>query len=93
MKVINTLLEEAFNGVATEHKGNHGFVRVESRNMIVFYYYLGRICTVDLSTQTFKLNHCGYHSSATTRTLNAYRDELTARGFTCSRASNRPLVY
>lgn len=84
MKTIKTLIDAAFNGAVQGHKGNHGFVLVESRNMIVFYDYLGRVCAVDLSTQTFKLNHRGYHSSATTRTLNAYRDELTARGFTCS---------
>lgn len=85
MKAIKTLVKAAFNGAVQGYKGNHGFVKVESRNMIVFYDHLGRLCTVDLSTQTFKLNYRGYYSSATTRTLNAYRDELTARGFTCSR--------
>lgn len=84
MKAIKTLIDAAFNGAATGNKGNHGFVLVESRNMIVFYNQSGRVCAVDISTQTFKLNHREYHSSATTRTLNAYRDELTARGFTCS---------
>lgn len=84
MKAIKTLIDAALYGAVEGHKGNHGFVQVESRNMIVFYDHLGRVCAVDISTQTFKLNHRGYHSSATTRTLNAYRDELTARGFTCS---------
>ena len=84
MKAIKTLIDAAFNGAVQGHKGNHGFVLVESRNMIVFYYHLSRVCVVDTSTQTFKLDHCGYHTSSTTRTLNAYRDELTARGFTCS---------
>lgn len=84
MKAIKTLIDAALNGTAEAHKGNHGFIQVESRNMIVFYGYLGRVCTVDLSTQTFKLNHCGYDTSSTARTLNTYRDELTARGFTCS---------
>lgn len=84
MKAIKTLIDAAFGGVATASTGNHGFVLVESRNMIVFYNQSGRVCTVDISTQTFKLNNREYHSSSTTRTLNAYRDELTARGFTCS---------
>ena len=84
MKAIKTLIDAAFGGASAASTGNHGFVRVESRNIIVFYDHLGRVCTVDLSTQTFKLNHRGYHSSATARTLNAYRDKLTARGFTCS---------
>ena len=84
MKAIKTLVNKAFNGAGAASTGNHGFVQVESRNMIVFYDHLGRLCTVDLSTQTFKLNHRGYNTSSTSRALNAYRDELTARGFTCS---------
>lgn len=84
MKAIKTLIEAAFNGVATARKGNHGFIRDEGRYMIVFYYHMSPVCVVDLMTHTFKLNHCGYHTSSTTRTLNAYRDELTALGFTCS---------
>lgn len=84
MKTIKILVNKALNGTASDHKGNHGFVLVESRNVIVFYGHSGRVCTVDLSTRTFKLNRCGYDTSSTTRTLNAYRDELTARGFICS---------
>lgn len=84
MKTIKTLIDAALNGTAEAHKGNHGFIRVESRNIIVFYGHSGRVCTVDISNKTFKLNHCGYDTYSTTRTLNAYRDELTARGFTCS---------
>lgn len=84
MKAIKTLIDAAFNGAAVGNKGNHGFNRDESRNMIEFYYHLSRVCVADLSTRTFKLNHCEYYSSSTARTLNAYRDELTARGFSCS---------
>lgn len=43
------------------------------------------IFVLNLDTKTFRLDDCGYKTSSTTRTLNAYRDELTARGFTCSR--------
>lgn len=83
MKAIKTLIDAAFNGAAAGNKGNHGFNRVESRNVIEFYYHLNPVCVVNLNTKSFKLDHCGYETSSTARTLNAYRDELTARGFTC----------
>lgn len=83
MKAIKTLIDAAFTGAAVGNKGNHGFNRDESRNVIEFYYHLNRVCVVNLNTKSFKLDHCGYKTSSTTRTLNAYRDELTARGFTC----------
>jgi hypothetical protein len=84
MKAIKTLTEVAFNGVATASTGNHGFIRDKGRNVIVFYYHLSPVCVLNLDTKTFRLDDCGYKTSSTTRTLNAYRDELTARGFTCS---------
>lgn len=84
MKAIKTLLEAAFNGVATAFSGNHCFKRVPDKNEVVFYYHLSPVCVLDLDTKSFKLDHCGFDTSSTTRTLNAYRDELTARGFTCS---------
>ena len=84
MKTIKILIDAALNGAAAGNKGNHGFNRVESRNMIEFYYHLSPVCVVNLRTKTFKLDDCGYKTSSTARTLNAYRYELTARGFTCS---------
>lgn len=53
-------------------------------NKVVFYYHGNPVCVLNFDTKSFKLDHCGYKTSSTARTLNAYRDELTARGFTCS---------
>ena len=84
MKAIKTLVHKAFNGAATAFSGNHCFKWVPGTPEVVFYYHLSPVCVVNLCTKTFKLDDCGYKTSSTTRTLNAYLDELTARGFTCS---------
>ena len=85
MKAIKTIVNKAFiNGVATAFSGNHCFKCVPGNPEVVFYYHLSPVCVVNLHTKSFRLDHCGYQTSSTNRTLNAYRDELTARGFTCS---------
>lgn len=85
MKTIKTLVNKAFiNGVATAFRGNHCFKCVPGTPEGVFYYHGNPVCVLNFDTKSFKLDHCGYKTSSTSRTLNAYRDELTARGFTCS---------
>lgn len=83
MKAIKTLIDAAFNGAATAFSGNHCFKRIPGENKVVFYYHVNPVCVLNFDTKSFKLDHCGYKTSSTARTLNAYRDELTARGFTC----------
>ena len=84
MKAIENLLDAAFGVAAIASKGNHGFERIPGGNEVVFYYRGNPVCVLNFATKSFKLDHCGYHTSSTARTLKAYRDELTARGFTCS---------
>lgn len=84
MKAIKTLIDAAFGVAAIAYKGNHSFICDKGKNVIVFYYHISPVCVLDLHTKSFKLDHCSYETSSTTKTLNAYRDELTARGFTCS---------
>ena len=85
MKAIKTIVNKAFiNGVATAFSGSHCFKCVPGNPEVVFYYHGNPVCVVNLHARTFALDHCGFDTSSTTRTLNAYRDELIARGFTCS---------
>lgn len=84
MKTIKNLLDASFGVAAIASKGNHSFERIPGRNEVVFYYRGNHVCVLDFATKSFKLDHCGYKTSSISRTLNAYRDELTARGFTCS---------
>ena len=83
MKAIKNLLDAAFGVATIASTGNHSFKRIPFENKVVFYYHGNPVCVLNFDTKSFKLDHCGYKTSSTTRTLNAYRDELTARGFTC----------
>lgn len=81
MKVTKTLVAAALGGAAVGNNGNHSFTRIAGRNKVIFYYFMNPVCVLDLNTKTFRLDHCGYKTSSTTRTLNAYHAELTVRGF------------
>ena len=85
IKAIKTLVNKAFiNGAAHASRGNHCFKCVPGNPEVVFYYHDNPVCVLNFRTKSFKLDHCGYNTISTTRTLNEYRYELTARGFTCS---------
>ena len=83
MKAIKTLVNKAFGVATIASKGNHSFKRIPGENKVVFYYHGNPVCVLNFGTKSFKLDHCGYETSSTARTLNAYCDELTAWGFTC----------
>lgn len=82
MKTIENLIDAAFGVAAIASKGNHSFERIPDGNKVVFYYRGNPVCVLNFDTRSFELDHCG--TSSIGRTLKAYRDELTARGFSCS---------
>ena len=84
MKAIKNLIAAAFGVAAIASKGNHSFERVPGTPEVVFYYRGNPVCVLNFGTKSFKLDHCGYKTSSTSRVLKEYRDELTARGFSCS---------
>ena len=84
MKAIKNLVAAAFGVATIASKGNHSFERIPGENKVVFYYRGNPVCVLNFGTKSFTLDHCGYKTSSTSRVLKAYRDELTARGFTCS---------
>lgn len=83
MKAIINLIAAAFGVATIASTGNHGFERIPGGNKVVFYYHGNPVCVLNFDTKSFTLDHCGYKTSSISRTLKAYRDELTARGFTC----------
>ena len=76
MKTVRALLNTNAN-----HKqmGNHSMAKtVVGRD---FTYHWTVICSVNDIERTFTTNNGGWNTSSTTRAINAYKYELTARGY------------
>lgn len=75
LKAVNTLVSMARCGAASGNRGNHSFIKRDGRCM--FYYHMSPVCIADMNSRTVSYDHCGFHTSSTSRTISSYREAFS----------------